>query len=30
MKAIEQFKMEAVEQFGGGSIISEDSAMQVL
>ena len=30
MKAIEQFKMEAVEQFGAGSIISEDSAKQVL
>ena len=30
MKAIEQFKMEAVEQFGAGSVISEDSAKQVL
>ena len=30
MKAIEQFKMEAVEQFGAGSVISEESAKQVL
>ena len=30
MKAIEQFKMEAVEQFGAGSAISEESAKQVL
>jgi len=30
MKAIEQFKMEAVEQFGAGSVISEESAKQIL
>ena len=30
MKAIEQFKMEAIEQFGAGSVISEDSAKQIL
>ena len=30
MKAIEQFKMEAVEQFGAGSVISEESAKLVL
>ena len=29
MKAIEQFKMEAVEQFGAGSIISEESAKEI-
>ena len=30
MKAIEQFKMEAGEQFGAGSVISEESAKQIL
>ena len=29
MKAIEQFKMEAVEQFGAGSVISEESAKEI-
>ena len=30
MKAIEQFKMEAIDQYGAGSIISEESAKKVL
>ena len=30
MKAIEQFKMEAIEQFGAGSVISKESAEQIL
>ena len=29
MKAIEQFKMEAIEQFGAGSVISEESAKEI-
>ena len=30
MKAIEQFKLEAIDQYGAGSIISEESAKKVL
>ena len=30
MKAVEQFKMEAIDQYGAGSIISEESAKKVL
>ena len=30
MKAMEQFKMEAIDQYGAGSIISEESAKKVL
>ena len=30
MKAIEQFKMEAIDQYGAGSIISEESVKKVL